>query len=547
MGADNVDVFQRMVFSIPPLDIQLPALFVLSIVYSTGSYVAFDLFTPVDLELSTIVLAAVLVYLLPSLLAGELFHRALPEYPRTWSHFLALFNQFILFLYALILSGADTIANAWSVVWLLFITIYLVNILVLVVSTGIEQYKRILLVSLTQPAILIGVVSAFSGPAIEISTYRHAFGFASLLIAAGFLLFVLLAVDYLIKSNTDVSAFRLTSGLLQNNREALDLGVTAEPDVQTLSVDNGEELTLTAPWVHPGPLGGFGGGKLSGTIISALNDGGTGFFLHVPCTHKEDLANPEDAQKILDAVSDPDRTGSASRLVSQEYEEIEFYGRRIGDKKVVFMDAPEIDDYDTGVFMRDVDKDDVLLVDLHRHDIQNGPDTEIQYGSARADRLKRSFDDFRRQLDDLDRHDYRAGFDVRQTDQNIMAMVESVDDQDVLLMGIDTNGATADIRELADSYQSAFDEVLLFSTDTHASIHDLANMRRSNVDAMAELVESARESVATATIGLSNRKAPPLKLLKNDYNGLVFSVNILIRLTIIALLALYLFLVLWVF
>jgi putative membrane protein len=50
------------------------------------------------------------------------------------------------------------------------------------------------------------------------------------------------------------------------------------------------------------------------------------------------------------------------------------------------------------VFLRDVDKDDVLLVDLHRHDIQRGPDKEIQYGTAEAETLKRHFDDFRGRL-----------------------------------------------------------------------------------------------------------------------------------------------------
>lgn len=126
-------------------------------------------------------------------------------------------------------------------------------------------------------------------------------------------------------------------------------------------------------------------------------------------------------------------------------------------------------------------------------------------------------------------------------------MVESVDGQDVLLMGIDTNGVTPDVRDLESRYRETFDEVLVFSTDTHASIHELANMRHSNVDALETAVERAREDVAPASIGLTSRTTRPLKLLKNDYNGLVFSVNILIRLTVIALLGLYALLVLWLF
>ena len=550
MGADNVDVFQRLVFSVPPLRVQIPALVALSVVYSAVSFVAFSMFTPLDPAPSTVLPVAVLLFLIPFLFAGELFYRVLPRYPRSWSFFLAGVNQFVLFFYALILSGANDVGNVWSIVWLLFITIYLINILVLVVSTGIDHYKRILVVALTQPAALIAAFYAFAGGDLGFSTYRHVFAFASLLIAAAFLVLVLGVVDYLIRSNTDVSAFELTSGILRNDRESLDLGVEAEPAVETLAIDNGDRLTLAAPWVHPGPLGGFGGGQLSGNVIDALNgdeDGESGFFLHVPCTHKEDLSNPTDAEKILDAVADPERVDRASALVSEDYGEIEFYGRRIGEKQVIYLHAEGIDDYDTGVFMDDVDGEDVLLVDLHKHDIQEGPEKEVLYGSAEADRLKRHFDEFRQRLSDAPLHDYEAGFAVRRAEQDVMAMVESVDGQDVLLMGIDTNGVTPDVRDLADRYREEFDEVLVFSTDTHASIHELANMRRSNVEVLEEAIESAKDDVAPASIGLTSQTTRPLKLLKNDYNGLVFSVNILIRLTIIALIALYALLVLWLF
>ncbi|PHQ46125.1 hypothetical protein DJ68_09000 [Halorubrum sp. C3] len=40
MGADNVDVFQRLVFSVPPLSRQLPAMAVLGVVYSVVAFVA---------------------------------------------------------------------------------------------------------------------------------------------------------------------------------------------------------------------------------------------------------------------------------------------------------------------------------------------------------------------------------------------------------------------------------------------------------------------------------------------------------------------------
>ncbi|MFC6771928.1 DUF2070 family protein, partial [Halorubrum pallidum] len=414
MGADNVDVFQRLVFSVPSLSVQIPALAGLSLVYSAIAFAAITAFTPIDSAPASVLPVAILLFLLPFAFAAELFPRTLSRYPRTWSYFLALTSQFVMFVYALVLSGANDIGNAWSIIWLCFITLYLLNILVLVISTGIDRYKRILLVSLAEPAALIVAFYAVGGGGdLGFSTYRHVFAFASLLIAAAFLVFVLLVVDYLIRSNTDVSAFELTSGILRNDRASLDLGVEARPAVETLVIDNGDRLRLVAPWVHPGPLGGFGGGQLSGNVIDALNeDGESGFFVHVPCTHKEDLSNPEDATKILEAVSEPTGVTQASRLVHEDYGEIEFYGRRIGDKQVVFLHGEGIDDYDTGVFMRDVDEDEVLLVDLHKHDLQDGPEKEVLYGSAEADRLKAHFDDFRDGLAEVPVHDYAAGFEV---------------------------------------------------------------------------------------------------------------------------------------
>ena len=580
MGADNVDAFQRFVFSVPPLRVQAAALVVLSAAYAVGTVGGIWLFTPFAPDPSRIVPVAALIFLIPFVVAAELFPRVLDGYPRAWSYFLALTSQFVLFVYALVLSGANNVGNAWSIIWLSFITLYLINILVLVVSTGIDRSDRILLVSLVEPGLLIAAFYALGGSELGFSTYRHVFAFASLLIAAGFLVLVLVVVDYLIKSNTDVSAFALTSGLLRNDRESLDLGVEARPAVETFAVDNGSRLTVAAPWVHPGPLGGFGGGQLSGNLIDALNDGreadaseraevpaaadggveasatdgSAGFFFHVPCTHKEDLSNPADAERILDAVGAPERTERASRLVTESYGEregyadVRFHGRRIGDKEVIVLHGEGIDDYDTGVFMRDVDHDEVLLIDQHKHDIQNGPDAEIQYGSAEADRLKRAFDDFRERLAEADlADDYAAGFEVTRDGQNALAMVERVDGQEVLWIGVDTNGLTPDVRAAAEEYREEFDAVIPFSTDTHASIHELANMRESDIGAIERAVDRAVDDVSPATVGFESNRTAPVKLLKNDYNGLVFSVNILIRLTLISLVTLYALLVLWLF
>ncbi|AEH39122.1 DUF2070 family protein [Halopiger xanaduensis] len=547
MGADNVDIFKHIVFRLPSLPVQIAAMVGLSPIYATLTYVALNEFAPVELQPWVVPVGAFVIFLAPFLVAAELFYHALPDYPRHWSYFLALTTQLFLFIYALILSGADTGLNAWRIVWLALITVSLANVMVLTVSVGPERLRRIVPLSLVQPLLLIGTFQFFIGRNVGVSEASLLVNFGVLLVVVAVLVGFLKLFDYLIGSNADVSAFALTSGLLKGERSALDLGYPARPDVQTLTVDNGRELTLAAPWIHPGPLGGFGGGELSSEVIDELNDAGTGFFLHVPCTHKEDLADPADVTKVVDAIGNPETVSAASRLHAAEYDDLEFYGRTIDGKKIVFFEAEGIDDYHPGVFMRDVSKDDVLLVDMHNHHIHAELDREIQYGTEEADRLKRCFDDFLEQLEGAETFPYSAGFAVDCGDHPLMALVEEVGGQRTLVFGVDTNGITDDLRAQRERFKGEFDEVILFSTDTHASVHDLANMDDFDIETVTNTVRRAADRISDARIGLTNDRTDRLRLLKLDYSGLVFSVNILIRLVIISLAAFYVFLVLWVF
>ncbi|ELY59322.1 DUF2070 family protein [Natronococcus jeotgali] len=547
MGSDNVDIFKHIVFKLPSLPTQIIALVVLSPLYATLMYLALNKFAPIEIQPWIIPVGAIVIFLGPFFIAAELFYHSLPDYPRHWSYFLALTTQLFLFIYALILSGADTGMNAWQIIWLALITVSLTNVSVLTVSVGSQRLGQIILLSLSQPLLLIGVFQFFIGQNIGVSEASLLVNFGVLLAVVVILVLFLKLFDYLIGNNANVSAFRLTSGLLKGERSALDLGYPARPDVQTLTIDNGKKLTLAAPWIHPGPLGGFGGGKLSSEVIERLNDTGTGFFLHVPCTHKEDLADPADVAKVIDAIGNPETVSTASRLHSLEHDDLHFYGRTVDGKKIVFFEAEGIDDYHPGVFMRNISKDDVLLVDMHNHHIHAELDREIQYGTEDAARLKRCFDDFLELLEDAETYPYSVGFAVHCDEHPLMALVEEVDGQRTLLFGVDTNGITDDLREQRERLQQEFDDVILFSTDTHASVHDLANMKGFDVATVTDTVQHAVERVSDARIGLTNVQTDRLRLLKLDYSGLVFSVNILIRLAIISLVAFYASLVLWVF
>ena len=545
MSAHRVDIFKRIVFSIPPLRAQLPGLTATGIIYTAVLYAAFQAFAPVEIALASLPMLAALIFLLPTYLSGETLYLLIEDFPRRWSYFLAGFLQLEVFLYLLVLSGADNPGNAWNVAWLMVITTYLTPIFALSISKGLKKLKTILTVSLLPPVAFGLPIYILASAQVALPVTEVVLNTTLIFTAGGVLSALLLSVNYLNRVNTDVSAFELTSGLLQGDEKDLGLGYTADPVVQTLEIDNGEPSLFAAPHVHPGPLGGFGGGQLTDRMIKALNQDGTGFFLHVPCSHREDLADPSDHGKIAEATGQTEKTGKASKLVHEEIDGVKFYGRRFGDQKLVFMEYPGVDDFDVAVIEEAVDLENVLLVDLHNHDIHEGPDNKIQRGTRQASDLQQKIKAFISELEDLEQSEYRAG-KAFNPGEGLAAVVEEVDGQETVLIGTDTNGVTADAEMLVEDLKADLDQALIFSTDTHASVQELAKKKSCQTGKMRRLVEQAAENVSKASIGLKTEEVRGVRLLKQDYYSLVSSVNILIRMFLISLLVFYLLVIAWI-
>ncbi|MFB6203642.1 MAG: DUF2070 family protein [Candidatus Nanohaloarchaea archaeon] len=548
MGSDNVDIFKKIVFSLPSTRTDLAAMFVLGTFYAGLMFLGIETFTAFRPPVEAVIYIAVFLFILPTLLSAEAMHRTLPDYPRKWGYFLSLVNQLIIFLYSMVLTGADNTLNAWNIIWLGLMTVFLGSFFVLIVSKGLELVKRIAAVSLVHPAMIIIAFHLFLGSRIGIPPRLYLMNTAVLLVLGAILIAIFFIAEYLMGSNVAISAFELTSGILQEDQRSLDLGRPVRPDVQTLKLENDQgELTVAVPWVHPGPLDAFGGGKLTQKVIGELNREGDGFFLHVPCSHREDLANPGEADKVLEALQDPECADQASRMVKKEYELATLYGRRIGDQKIIYMDAPGYDDYHVAIFREFIDRDDTMLIDLHNHDDQEGPDRVMFYSTTEADEIRREVEDMIEVLEDEELHDYSAGYGVRMGEKPVFALAEEVQGQETLLFGVEGNGSIEETRRLRDEMAQEVDEAILFSTDTHASLHELAKGQEVDIGLMREAIQEARESISPARTGFSNTRAREIHLLREDYLKLIFSINMLIRGLILALIVYYIVLVLWVF
>lgn len=548
MQTDNLDVFEKIIFNLPSLRCTLAAINLLGVVYGILMYYSIRAFTNIGLSSTVLPYLIIFLFIAPTLLSGELSHRLLPDYPRKWSYFLAGSNQLILFVYSLILSGANNFGNAWSILWLGLITLYISNFVVITLTLGSKYIKRISALSFVQPVAILTAFHIFLGKNLLIPIERYLLNIGVILVATTIIATIMYLMDYLLSSNvSNISASQLTSGMLQKEQSALDLGYPTEVDVQTLSITNKTGNTrIGIPWVHPGPLGGFGGGSISEDIIENLNMDGKGFFFHVPSTHKSDPADPNDNSKIIEAIGEPSETGKASRLIKKDYENAVFFGRKFDEQRIIFMHVPDYDDYEISIFKEELNLENTVIVDLHREDMA-GSEKQMYYNTSIAERLREELRDFIRELDKKGTEHYRAGSDVLGGKKPVFSLVEEVGDQRTLIFGIEGNGLTQNIVELEEEFAEEFDEVLAFSTDTHSSIHDLAKNRDVKKTKIRRSIDNAVANLSKASIGLKNIKTDKIKLLQADYDGLIFSINIIIRLLPITLILLYIVLIILVF
>ena len=512
-------------------------------------------------ELPTPVVLAV-TFTVATLVGGEVTQLLVPSYPRSWGYFLGLASLAVaaVLVPAAALVGGTTDSSPAGV-WFALGGVFLFSFQVLVVSDDIPGAWRHAPASAVQPALLfVGLTAATP---LSLSPSTHAASIAVLIGAGLGLLAISALIELLMGSNvSEVRAHEISSNLVQREPLHLGMGTLREVPVQTFAVETVSGRTrVTAPWVHPGVLERIGGAKLTPNVLSALNspdpgdaddnassDGGRtigggsnserGFFWHVPSTHLSDSPDPRVHERVLGAVGDPETTSVASQLVSRTYNKTTFHGRRYGEKRIVFIDSDEYADIEADIFGEVVDPERTLVVDRHVR-IADTQREEVHTDSADAERLQGYLRDFLSVLDEQPLAEYRAGdaVDIDVEEISLYALVEEVNGQRTACVAADRNErphALADAREQLDG----FDEVLLFTTDTHASVTENRFDPQTRPDQIRALVDEAAAEVTAAEAGLTADSAE-VELMGEDYPRLILSLNILARLYIVSLAGLY--------
>jgi len=224
-------------------------------------------------------------------------------------------------------------------------------------------------------------------------------------------------------------------------------------------------------------------------------------------------------------------------MLHREYDSTTFYGRRYGDKSVVFVEPDRFGDFPLSIFAERIIPSETVVIDRHAYEADD--ERGIRYGSVGAERFRESLDRFLDELETQPLGEYKAGTAVDTDGKEICALVERVDGQRTVLLGSNENEVSETVRAVSSELESEFDHTVFFSTDTHYDLHDLAARTQVEPDRIQSTVDAAAESVSSAKAGVDVARAEETRLLGTEYHALMYTINYVLRSFTVSLVVLY--------
>jgi putative membrane protein len=91
-----------------------------------------------------------------------------------------------------------------------------------------------------------------------------------------------------------------------------------------------------------------------------------------------------------------------------------------------------------------------------------------------------------------------------------------------------------------DEFADEYDETLLFTTDSHASVYANRFDPQAGPDRIRTVITDAADSLADAAAGVGAKRAEAVDIMREDYTRLITSLNVLARVFIVLLAGLHL-------
>lgn len=297
--------------------------------------------------------------------------------------------------------------------------------------------------------------------------------------------------------------------------------IEAQVGVLTLHGDEGPEVAVAVPRVHPGPYGTLGGSDLPARLDDEIDL--PVVTLHGTCSHDQNPATRADADRVVDAVrdliGDGDPVGEAAPPVRLPEDVVV---QPVGDG-VVAMHAPSPsrwDDVDVAIgaladdAARDAGAEAVLVADAH-HCTEPGT-RSVRVPLARADEIVEATGQATAKALEGERGPlrvglaHRRGFDLDDGvgPAGVACLVFEAGDHRTAYLVMDGNNAVPGLREtVRDRLLEQVDEAEVATTDTHIVNLGLDGFNPVGrgvdpatwADLAAELVEEAEQDLSAAS------------------------------------------------
>ncbi|MCJ7450719.1 MAG: DUF2070 family protein [Candidatus Nanohaloarchaeota archaeon QJJ-9] len=525
---EDLSGYRKVIFRSPSLKKLLILNLLVGILFgSVNGAIAFLIF---DQKLLWVPILSLLLYIIPSVINGELL-ASLSKLSRKWTYSMSFIDQITVFGFSLIIPLPSS--HIWSLMWLGLATVYLLGILGLVGGRGRRKYFTNFAYPLIYPLWLLAVFHTFVGSNVGVSRMVYIHNSTLFFITSILLGLTLLIFEFVIKANSkSISALDFLSNVILDEEKAIEDYIETHVYNQSLEIEGKEKARFYIPWIHPGPVSGFGGGNLIPELVDESS-----FFLHVPSAHSMDLADPEEVERFK-SPPEAEKSSKASKLLKGDKGGFKFWGRMYGDSKIVFIQNKDVDDYDPSmIYDIKEDHENLTLIDMHNQPM-DGEGKPVQPMDPRSKILREGIESLVQKLEEAELKDYRAGFKIQ---KGYSILVEELGDQKTVQIVMNANGKPPVLKEVEKELE--FDENLLLTTDTHQQLSLIANPPPAEKEEIIESVRESEENLESAEAGISEEKLENVNILGGNYGRLIATLNVMGRLVPISLLLYYISLI----
>ncbi len=547
---EKLKKFAKLFFTTPSRKKTMGLIWLMGFIYASLTYIPVYKHTTFLFSIKVGFSVAILLYILPSLVFGALATILFKDMRKNW-YALALLNETLLFLGVISLYLLTTTAHILNLMWWWLLLIYGIDFLVFVVFYGKKLNVKSSVFSLSYPLMVVFILYKLFYNHINLGRGLLYENLIILGAVIGGTLAVIYFLEYLFGGNIEgvtlvETLSKFVRGMGDENFYISGLGIRIKALLQSLWIKSGDKHTvLVIPWLHPGPMRGFGGGLLTSRLISYVNKRfDSGFFLHVPSSHEIDTLSIGVVDKIKRGLKMPEKyAGKATGVLKESAGSIMIYGQKIGDVFLFVIDAAHINHYDVSIFyyIRNKFKEKIVFADAHNNKPLKSP-KDLQFGEKDMETIEHLIENLMARLKKEPEHSLKIGTSINKNNKMFSFVVQSGRQKNLYFV-LDEDGIEKHNKELIKSIAKKhnFDNIIVLTTDTHSeNVRDILSEKEYDKNEIEAIIEDSLNNLKSASLGYSESWLENVGVMGNTFMALKNTATILIHLTPVLLGALYL-------